>query len=59
MDFLRAESASTGSMIPPFLQRFFTDRPFVVPLWDLVDVKLSKWHSGRRIYGAPIVKIIW
>ena len=40
-------------------RRYFIKTLIVIPLSDVRDVKLGKWHSGRWAGGAPVVKILW
>lgn len=42
-----------------FFQRKLTNTPIVIPLDDVLDVKVGKWHSGRWAWGALVVKILW
>lgn len=40
-------------------RRYITANPIVIPLHDVVEVKVGKWHSGRWAGGKPIVKLVW
>lgn len=42
-----------------FFRRYLTKSPIVIPLRDVLDVKIGKWHSGRWAGSAPVVKILW
>jgi len=30
-----------------------------IPLKNIIEFKIGKWHSGRWCFGYPILKIIW
>ena len=40
-------------------RRLLTDASIVIPFEDVILVKTGKWHSGRWLYGFPVVKIVW
>jgi len=40
-------------------RRHLTETPIVIPFRDVILVKTGKWHSGRWLYGFPVVKIVW
>ncbi|MDI6773102.1 MAG: hypothetical protein QME77_11050 [bacterium] len=42
-----------------FFLRYLTANPIVIPLHDVVEVKVGRWHSGRWAVGKPIVKLVW
>jgi hypothetical protein len=42
-----------------YFRRNLTRKPIVIPLGDVLDVKVGRWHSGRWAGGAPVVKILW
>ena len=42
-----------------YFRRNLTKKPIVIPLCDVLDVKVGRWHSGRWAGGAPVVKILW
>lgn len=31
----------------------------MISLYDVVDIKVGRWHSGRWAGGALVAKIIW
>lgn len=42
-----------------FFRRYLTAAPIVIPLGDVLEVKVGRWHSGRWAGGAPVVKVVW
>jgi hypothetical protein len=42
-----------------YFQRHLTKTPLTIPFERMVDIKVGTWHSGRWIWGYPIIKIVW
>ena len=42
-----------------YFHRYLTIAPIVIPLCDVSEVRIGKWHSGSWAGGKPIVKILW
>ncbi|WP_018953587.1 hypothetical protein [Thioalkalivibrio sulfidiphilus] len=40
-------------------RRYITDQPIMINFLDVIGVKVGKWHSGRWVYGVPVVKVVW
>ena len=42
-----------------FFRRYLTTAPIVIPLHDVIDIEVGRWHSDRWAGGAPVTKIVW
>lgn len=42
-----------------YFRRYLAEAPIAIPFRDVIHVKTGKWHSGRWLYGFPVVKIVW
>ena len=40
-------------------RRALTQKPFLIPYNKMTGLSFGKWHSGRWLFGAPILKIKW
>jgi hypothetical protein len=40
-------------------RRYLTRDPLVIPFQSVSAVQVGRWHCGRWVWGAPIVKLIW
>jgi hypothetical protein len=42
-----------------YFLRLLTKTPISIPIKDITDFRLGKWHGGKWGAGNPILKIIW
>ena len=42
-----------------YFRRYLTRTPIVIPFEKVSEIKVGKWHAGKWLAGAPIVKLIW
>jgi len=42
-----------------YFHRFFTRNTICVPLANILEVKIGRWHSGRWALGKYILKLVW
>lgn len=42
-----------------FFLRYLTKQPLSIPLRNIIDFKIGKWHAGKWGAGQPVLKIIW
>ena len=40
-------------------RKYLTKSEIIIPLNEINEIKLGKWHAGRWAGGALIIKLIW
>ncbi len=42
-----------------YFLRDLTEEPITIPLKNIIEFKIGRWHGGRWCCGYPVLKIIW
>lgn len=42
-----------------YFLRYLTKEPLFIPYASILEIKSGKWHAGKWMGGAEVVKIIW
>jgi len=42
-----------------YFLRYLTKEPITIPLKNITEFKIGKWHSGKWCFGYPVLKIVW
>lgn len=42
-----------------YFLRYFTKEPIMIAFKDIKELKKGRFHSGKWVWGYPILKIVW
>ena len=42
-----------------YFRRYLTKSEIVIPLKEVQEIKTGKWHSGKWVGGALVIKLLW